>query len=341
MKFQKLLLTATLCTLLFTGCTSNKEAVVIVNDEAVTKKQYEEIMDKYKQAEQVKNAPEEQKKDGSPLMLFLRERAIQDLVAQTILDQQFEKHKVEVTNQEVEAKKEEIIEKLGSKDKYKELLKASNISDKQLREDLEKEIKINKLIEATANVETSDKEVEKFYNENKEKFRTPQRVKASHILIKVDRNEIKQAIINADKKGKMSAAEIDAKVEEEAKKRMALAQKIRKEALANPDKFAALAIKYSEDEGSAKQGGDLGFFTKEEMVKPFSDAAFSLKPDTISEIVVTQFGNHIVMVTDRAEAGVAQLSVISADLKEYLSRQKKVVALEKLFNGLKQSAKIE
>ena len=85
----------------------------------------------------------------------------------------------------------------------------------------------------------------------------------------------------------------------------------------------------------------MGFFPREAMVKEFSDAAFSLKPDTVSEIVVTQFGNHIIIVTDRAAAGIAPYDQVKGEIKAYLEQSKKISALQNLFDGLKSNAKIE
>ena len=187
----------------------------------------------------------------------------------------------------------------------------------------------------------SEKEIKDFYNENKQNFNYPQRVRASHILIEANPEMIKKAIIDADKDGKLSATQINEKVKEAMDKKMALAKEVREQALKNPKGFADLAKKYSDDKGSAQKGGDLGLFARETMVKEFSDVAFALKPNTISEVVVTQFGNHIIIVTDRAAAGLAPLEQVKGEIEAYLKQSKRVTALQNLFNGLKSSAKIE
>ncbi len=120
------------------------------------------------------------------------------------------------------------------------------------------------------------REVERAYNDSIELYSTPEQVRASHILLKT-----------AGKK------------EDEVK---AKAEQILKELKAGGD-FAALAKKYSEDEGSAKQGGDLDFFGKGRMDPAFEEAAFELKPGEISDVVKSQYGFHIIKVTDK-KAGV-------------------------------------
>ncbi len=341
MKFTKVFLSALCSLLLFAGCTSNNKAVITVNGEAITRGEYNEILNIIKNNPQFKNAPEAEKADNSPVMLMTKERIVQDLIVKKLLDQEYKKRKISANEAEIEAKKQEIIKQLGSEEKFNEILKANNVTEKRIKEDLANEVKVNKLVEATSDVKVSDKEVKDFYNDNKERFNYPERVKASHILIEANPELIKKSIIDADKDGKLSAADIDKKVKEAMDKKMALAKDIRAQAVANPKNFAELAKKYSDDKGSAQKGGDLGFFPREAMVKEFSDVAFSIKPDTISDIVVTRFGNHIIIVTDRAAAGLAPFEQVQGEIKAYLEQNKKIIALQKLFDGLKSNAKIE
>jgi peptidyl-prolyl cis-trans isomerase D len=116
------------------------------------------------------------------------------------------------------------------------------------------------------------RDIERFYNENIEMFTTPEQVRASHILFKTN--------------GK-NDAEVKAK-----------AEKVLKEAKGGAD-FAALAKKYSEDEASAKQGGDLDYFGKGRMVPEFDQVAFAMEPGQTSDLVKTQFGYHIIKLADK------------------------------------------
>lgn len=123
--------------------------------------------------------------------------------------------------------------------------------------------------------------------------------------------------------------------------KLAKAEKIAKEAQADKTKFAQLAKKYSEDPGSAKQGGDLGFFAKDQMVPEFAETAFSAKPDTVSNVVKSQFGYHIIYVQDRHAAGVTPFEKAKAGIEDYLKTQKQVKALDDLTAAAKKKAKIE
>ena len=341
MKFTKVCLSALCSLLLFAGCTSNNKAIITVNGEAITRGEYNEMINLIKNNPQFKNAPAAEKVETSPVMLMTKERVVQDLIVKKLLDQEYKKRNITANDTEIETKKQEIIKQLGSEEKFNEILKQNNVSQKRIKEDLANEVKIHKLVEATSDVKVSDKEVKDFYNQNKERFNYPERVKASHILIEANPELIKKSIIDADKDGKLSAADIDKKVKEEMDKKMALAQDVRAQALKDPKKFADLAKKYSDDKGTAQKGGDLGYFPREAMVKEFSDVAFSIKPDTISEIVVTRFGNHIILVTDRSAAGLAPFEQVQGEIKAYMEQDKKISALQKLFDGLKSNAKIE
>lgn len=341
MKFTKVCLSALCSLLLFAGCTSNNKAIITVNGEAITRGEYNEMINLIKNNPQFKNAPAAEKVETSPVMLMTKERVVQDLIVKKLLNQEYKKRNITANDTEIETKKQEIIKQLGSEEKFNEILKQNNVSQKRIKEDLANEVKIHKLVEATSDVKVSDKEVKDFYNQNKERFNYPERVKASHILIEANPELIKKSIIDADKDGKLSAADIDKKVKEEMDKKMALAQDVRAQALKDPKKFADLAKKYSDDKGSAQKGGDLGYFPREAMVKEFSDVAFSIKPDTISEIVVTRFGNHIILVEDRSAAGLAPFEQVQGEIKAYMEQDKKISALQKLFDGLKSNAKIE
>ncbi len=122
------------------------------------------------------------------------------------------------------------------------------------------------------NVQVSDEEIKKFYQENQSRFQTPEERRASHILIPA------AASASPDEKAKAKAQ----------------AEDLFKQLKANPKKFGEFAAQYSKDPGSAEKGGDLGFFGRGLMVKPFDDAAFSMKVGDITGPVETQYGYHII-----------------------------------------------
>lgn len=121
-------------------------------------------------------------------------------------------------------------------------------------------------------ISVSDEDLRKYYTENAQRYTTPEERRASHILIKAEK----------------SAPEAD------RAKAKAKAEGLLAELKKNPGTFAELARKNSEDPGSAEKGGDLDFFGRGAMVKPFEDAAFGLKPEELSGVVESDFGYHII-----------------------------------------------
>ncbi|CEN56062.1 SurA N-terminal domain-containing protein [Candidatus Methylopumilus turicensis] len=125
-------------------------------------------------------------------------------------------------------------------------------------------------------MQTTEDEAKKFYDENASKFQGDEQRRASHILIGFSASATPEAKAEAKKKAEQVLAEV--------KK--------------NPAKFAELAKKYSQDPGSAEKGGDLGAFGRGAMVKPFEDAAFSMKQGDVSGLVQSDFGYHIIKLNE-------------------------------------------
>ena len=341
MKLSKVLLSGVFVLAALTGCNIDKSAIIKVNGEPITKSSYEEIYDREISSPQYKQFAGFLKDEDSIMSLMLKDRIVNELILKEIINQEVEKRKIEVTEDEIQARKNEIAEKIGSEEKVEELLKRNNISEKQFDKDIENEIKIDKLIEATQSTKVSEKEVKDFYNKNIASFNYPERVRASHILIQVNPAQIKQEIIAQDKKGELTSDEIDKKAKEAVDNKMNFTKEVLNKVKANPENFAALAKQYSDDKVSALKGGDLGFFTRKDMVKPFADAAFNLKPGTVSDIVVTDYGNHIIIVTDKAAAGIQPFEKMKNEIQAYLEQKKKIDVLTSLLDGLKASAKVE
>jgi peptidyl-prolyl cis-trans isomerase D len=138
-------------------------------------------------------------------------------------------------------------------------------------------------------------QVEGYYQANQQQFANPEQVHAQHVLLKT-----------ADKDAAAVRTQIDA---------------ILKEAKAPGADFAALARKYSEDDASKASGGDLGFFGRGSMVKPFEDAAFAMAPGQISEVVQTDFGFHVIKLLEKRAAGQRPFAEVKDQITEQLKWQ--------------------
>ncbi|MBK9446776.1 MAG: SurA N-terminal domain-containing protein [Betaproteobacteria bacterium] len=148
-------------------------------------------------------------------------------------------------------------------------------------------------------VAVSDNEVKQWYESHKDRYQQAEERRASHILITVN------------------ASAPDA----EKAKAKAKAEEVLKEVQKTPAKFAELAKKHSQDPGSAVNGGDLGFFGRGMMVKPFEESVFSQKDGQISGLVQSDFGFHIIKLTGIKAAKLKPLEEVRAEIEGELKRQ--------------------
>ncbi len=161
----------------------------------------------------------------------------------------------------------------------------------------------------------SDEQIKKFYEQNQARYKADEQRRASHILIKAGKE------ISATEKGSAKA---------KAEKLLATLKK-------TPGDFAKLAKENSDDPGSAERGGDLDFFGKGMMVKPFEDAAFQLKEGEISGIVESDFGFHIIKLTAIKPAATRALAEVKSNIEDEIRRteaSKKIAAMIETFNNM-------
>lgn len=155
------------------------------------------------------------------------------------------------------------------------------------------------LDDVAAQVAAPEAELKAYYEQNKSAYGQPEERRASHILLTAGAGGSA-----SDKAGARKKAE-------------ELLAQLRK----NPNDFAKLAREFSKDPGSAAKGGDLGFFGRNMMVKPFEDAAFKLKPGEISDVVETDFGFHIIRVDEVKPATYKPFEAVRADIEREYRRQ--------------------
>jgi len=241
------------------------------------------------------------------------------LVTTELLYQESKKARLGSFKEEVEQQFEKIKGGFASKEEFEKVLKDRGITKKDLREDITRGVYIDRFLEKNiySNIIISEAEKKQEYEKSQDKFKVPEQVKASHILIR-----IKQDAGDKDK------SDAEKKIKD-----------LRGKAMAGED-FAELARENSED-GSAPSGGDIGFFKKGDTVKSFEDAAFSLKKGEISDIVETQFGYHVIKVLDKTPARKLTYSEIEKEIGRFLLSQRKAEKLEKFVEGLRKTANIK
>ncbi len=186
------------------------------------------------------------------------------------LDAMFQQREVQVQRFETKASLEKVAPSDADVEKfYKD---PANALQFQAPEQASVEYLVLDLDTLKKGISVPEDDLRKYYTQNEARYTTPQERRASHILIKAEK----------------SATEAD------RAKAKAKAEGLLAEVKKNPATFAELARKNSEDPGSAEKGGDLDFFGRGAMVKPFEDAAFGLKPDEVSAVVESDFGYHII-----------------------------------------------
>ena len=227
---------------------------------------------------------------------------------------------ITVTPEEVTERIGQIKSQFPNEAEFQKELAKRHTTMAELQEDQRRDILNLKTIEAEVapRLTVTPQELDAFYQQNPDRFQEPEQVRASHILISVAQDatpEAKQA----------AKAEADG---------------ILKRVKAGED-FAALAKAHSKDPGSAQAGGDLNFFPKEQMVPEFSNAAWALKPGEISDVVQSQFGYHIIKLTERRAGRTVPLAEVKDRLEEFLKQRKQQELIQQYLLGLKSKYRVE
>jgi peptidyl-prolyl cis-trans isomerase C len=261
---------------------------------------------------------------GGPVPTEQRDQVVRgvldQLIGYKVLVQETRARNVTVPDADVDARIGQIRGQFPSEAEFTQMLAQRNLTLEQVKSDARQDMAIAKLIEdeIASKVAVKPEQVTDFYAKNPDQFKQGESVRASHILISVP-------------KGADAATKAQARTK---------AEQVLKEVKAGGD-FAALAKQHSGDPGSAANGGDLGFFQQGQMVGPFNDAAFSLAPGAISEVVETDFGFHIIKVAEKKEGRTIPLEEVRPQVEQYLERLHRQEQTETFVNGLKAKGKIE
>ena len=228
---------------------------------------------------------------------------------------------VKVEDAEVTAMIDKIKKNLGSDEEMEKQLKASGQTLEKVKGNILNQLRAQHWVDDQVKGKdaVTDADAETFYKANPDQFKQPEKVRASHILVTVTPDAKPEVVVEKEK----AAQGILARVKK-------------------GEDFAALAKELSEDPSAKQNSGDLDFFTKDQMVKEFSEAAFGMKKDDVSkEPVRSQFGYHIIKVTDRKEAETIELEKAKPQLLSFLQRQKKQEAVETLVRGIREKAEVK
>ena len=337
----KIAVFALMAMFIFTGCSlkKNDNDLIKINDTVITKSEFDKAYESVTSNNMFAQMGIDLKKDPDNVFaLMLKEKVVSELLVKALLNDEMEKRKITVSKEELETGEKEIVDRFGTKDQFMQVLKLNGVTYDKFKKDLKDEIRLKKFVDSIAMVSIGETEAKKYYDENIDKFKYPKRVRASHILIAANPEQIK-ATLRKDNKG-ITDEELNVRFELQMQERLQKAESIQARVKKAPSTFAKEAKENSQDAASAIRGGDLGFFAKDEMVEAFANKAFEMAPNTISEVVQTPYGYHIIMVTDRNEAGTLSFEQSKKDIINYLESLDKVSILKNKVAELRKEAKI-
>jgi peptidyl-prolyl cis-trans isomerase C len=289
------------------------DPVATVNGQPISRDEFEKTLNEIfaSMGMQVNMLPPDQRG-------MLYRQFIEDMVVDKLIDQA--SASTEVTEAEVDQELANIAQQYGSQERFAEELAASGQSLDEFKNRLNKLIRQRKWMESQIGSEdtVTEADARAFYDENTAEFEQPDVVRASHILIRVDEDADEETVAAAQKKAADLAAQ----------------------ARGGAD-FGALAEEFSEDPTAKQNAGDLNFFPKDRMVPEFAEAAFAMEVDTISDPVRTNFGWHVIKVTDKKEAQTLPFDDVKNDIMEYLKENKQQQAVEGVISKLREDAQVE
>ncbi len=255
---------------------------------------------------------------SSALEKRLKENMVRKLVDEELIRQRAEKEGVSVAADELQKRFEEHKKRFGSEEAFKSFLDRTKQTEADVKADLTKNLVREDLFAKLANLkEPSAADAKAYYDENKDKYKEREQVKASHVLLKVDKGA----------------------TEEVKKEKFQKAQEVAAKAKKGED-FAALAKQFSEGP-TAKRGGDLGKFQRGRMVKAFEEAAFSAKPGEVVGPVETQFGYHVIKVFEKTPERARTFDEVKDSIVTSLTARNKSKATREILANLKKDAEIE
>lgn len=231
------------------------------------------------------------------------ESALEGLITYELVDQEAQKKGITISDADLDVELNVIKKSMGSEEAFQQALEQYKMTVDDLHSDLLQQAQLRKLLSSQINI--TDEDIKNYYDQNKASFTTEEQVRASHILVAT--KEEADAIVKQLKEGA---------------------------------DFAALAKEKSLDTGSKDNGGDLDFFSKGSMVQEFEASAFSLKVGEVSAPVKSEYGYHIIKVTDRKEASAPTLEEKTAEIKDTLTSSKIYELSQTLITDLRSQAKI-
>ena len=293
---------------------SSEDKVAVVNGDVITRGDLDRAVDFGKQQAMQKGQPLNAKQ-----LAALEKDALDKLIGIQLLYQASKKAGNKVDEKQVDEKFAQFRKRFPNEEAFKKAMGEWHVTEAEMKAELKKGMVteafvIKNFVDKTT---VPEKKMKAYYEANPQFFKQPAKIKASHILIKV----------------KPDASEAE---KGEAMKKIKAAQ----EKLKKGDDFAEVA-KTSSEGPSAAKGGDLGFFGKGQMVKPFEEVAFAMEPGKVSEAVKTQFGYHIIKVVDKKPETTIPFEAVKPRIEQYLKQEEVQKKVKEYIDNQRKEAKVE
>ena len=239
---------------------------------------------------------------------MVRSQTLDELINQELILQKAAEEGITATDEEIDQEIEGIKAQYG--DAYEETLVEYGFTEQDLRDQIKYSLLLQGLIENLVPRDAiTDAMVKEYYDDNVDMFKEEAGKRVSHILFDIE--------------DKATAEEVLAQIKD------------------GSGDFAQLAEEYSQDPGSAQSGGDLGWASSDAYVPEFKEGVDALQKDEISELVQTEYGWHIIKITDTREEGIMTLADVEEDIRAMLLNQKQNEVYSTLMTTLREDAKIE
>ena len=290
------------------------KVVAVVEGTEITRGELEQTLSAFmaQRGREGGNIPDAQKPQ-------LYRMVLDDLIVDRLISKR--SAEVKVVDADVDKELDGVKKNFPSEEEFTTQLTKSGQTVERLRENIRTNLRQRRWVDdqLKGKDEVTDAEAEDFYKKNTKQFEAPEKVRASHILVAVPMDAAPEVVTEKEKVAK------------------GLLDRVKK-----GEDFAKLAAEKSEDPSAKQNSGDLDFFSKDQMVPEFADAAFKMKQDEVSaEPVRSQFGYHLIKMTGRKDAETMALAEVKPKLVTYLKNQKKQQEIEKVVKTMRETADVK
>jgi len=255
--------------------------------------------------------PGDQKAQGYRMLL-------NDLITEKLVTKR--SAQIEVKDEDIAAQFEQFRTRFGTAEAFEEQMKQSGQSVDKIKTDIRAYLKQQNWVQEQVKdaPKATDADAEEYFTKNPNDFKKPEQVRASHILVAVPADATEE------------------QVGEKKKQADAIAARVK-----GGEAFDKLAAELSEDPSAKQNSGDLNFFSREQMVPEFANAAFGMQKGEISAPVKSQFGFHIIQLTDRKDAETMGLESVKPRLLAFLNQRMRDTQIQKVLTELREKAEVK